>query len=76
VYELSGLLPHRDPPRVDAAHVPAIGDLSLWEQEHLLLVQALEHAGHNQTHAARALKISREQLRLRMKRYGLLPKER
>jgi len=76
VNELSGLLPHRDPPRVDAAHVPAIGDLSLWEQEHLLLVQALEHAGHNQTHAARALKISREQLRLRMKRYGLLPKER
>jgi transcriptional regulator with GAF, ATPase, and Fis domain len=46
---------------------------SLWDQERQLLVQALDHAGHNQSRAARSLKISREQLRTRMKRYGLLP---
>jgi two-component system response regulator HydG len=46
--------------------------LSLWEQEHHLLAQALERVGHNQTQAARLLGISREQLRTRMKRYGLL----
>jgi transcriptional regulator with GAF, ATPase, and Fis domain len=48
------------------------GDLSLWEQERTLLLQALDRAGQNQTQAARLLKISREQLRTRMKRYGLL----
>jgi two-component system, NtrC family, response regulator AtoC len=71
--ELAGLLPEPNPPRPDAAPEPVAGDLSLWEQEQLL-VQALECAGQNRTQAARSLKISREQLRLRMKRYGLLPK--
>jgi len=51
-----------------------IDDLSLWDQEHALLVQALERSGQNQTRAAHLLKISREQLRTRMRRYGLLPK--
>ena len=77
--ELAGLLPderpqHDRPAETPEAGSPVIGDLSLWEQEHLLLVQALERAGQNQTRAAQALQISREQLRLRMKRYGLLPK--
>ena len=49
---------------------------SLWDQERHLLVQALERSGHNQTRAAHLLKISREQLRTRMKRYGLLPAKR
>ena len=76
--ELVGLLSDHAPPGVRLAggqtpETPVIGDLSLWEQEHALLVQALERSGQNQTHAARALKISREQLRTRMKRYGLLP---
>jgi two-component system response regulator HydG len=48
-------------------------DLSLREQERLLVVQALELTGQNQTQAAARLQISREQLRLRMKRHGLLP---
>ena len=48
-------------------------DLSLWQQEKSLLVNALARAGQNQTRAAEVLGISREQLRTRMKRYGLLP---
>ncbi len=75
--ELAGLLP--DAPAlashaVETPAAPAIDDLSLWEQEHTLLVQALERTGQNQTRAAHLLKISREQLRTRMRRYGLLPR--
>jgi transcriptional regulator with GAF, ATPase, and Fis domain len=76
--ELNGLLPDApvSEPRaaVDAPAAPVIEDLSLWEREHALLVQALERTHGNQTQAARLLKISREQLRTRMRRYGLLPK--
>jgi DNA-binding NtrC family response regulator len=60
----------REDPAPDA---PRTGDLSLWHQEKSLLVNALARAGQDQTRAAEALKISREQLRTRMKRYGLLP---
>ena len=73
--ELDALLP-----RTALAHpvLPplnvSIDDLSLWEREHALLVQALERAGGNQSQAARLMKISREQLRTRMRRYGLLSK--
>ena len=75
--ELVGLLP--DAPAlasrvVERPAAAVIDDLSLWEQEHTLLVQALERADQNQTRAAHLLKISREQLRTRMRRYGLLPK--
>ena len=76
--ELSGLLP--DTPVADASAssappaAPIIEDVSLWEQEHALLVQALERSNGNQTRAAQLLKISREQMRTRMRRYGLLPK--
>jgi transcriptional regulator with GAF, ATPase, and Fis domain len=75
--ELAGLLPNT--PALpshgpETPLTPAIDDLSLWEQEHTLLVQALERTGQNQTRAAHLLKISREQLRTRMRRYGLLPK--
>lgn len=74
VGELAELLPDVRP---GAQRVPSDAglpshDLSLWEQERNLLVQALERAGQNQSQAARLLKISREQLRTRMKRYGLL----
>jgi transcriptional regulator with GAF, ATPase, and Fis domain len=76
--ELNGLLPAARVPdaRADAdvPAAPVIDDVSLWEQEHALLVHALERTNGNQTRAARALKISREQLRTRMRRYGLLPK--
>jgi transcriptional regulator with PAS, ATPase and Fis domain len=76
--ELSGLLP--ETPVLDiradagAPAAPVTDDVSLWEQEHALLVHALERTHGNQTRAARLLKISREQLRTRMRRYGLLPK--
>jgi two-component system response regulator PilR (NtrC family) len=76
--ELHGLLPdiRLSDVRVEAAAPSAVlgDDVSLWEQEHALLVQALERAGGNQSQAARLLKISREQLRTRMRRYGLLAK--
>jgi len=73
--ELDALLPATSPPQPAPAAAPAIDDLSLWEREHALLVQALERAGGNQSQAARLMKISREQLRTRMRRYGLLSKE-
>jgi Nif-specific regulatory protein len=75
VVELAELLPEVRPPASrdgDARTDPESRELSLWEQERRLLVQALERAAQNQSQAARLLKISREQLRTRMKRYGLL----
>ena len=63
----------RDPPSGGLRAAVAKVEGSLFEQEQRMLVQALERAGQNQSRAARLLKISREQLRTRMKRYGLLP---
>jgi Nif-specific regulatory protein len=80
VEEIAELLP--DAASVGAPSVPAparsaaSGGLSLPEQERRLLVEALERVGQNQTRAAALLKISREQLRTRMKRYGLLAQRR
>jgi two-component system response regulator AtoC len=75
--ELEELLPDVRPAATSPASPDAAAsrapELSLWEHERSLLVQALERAGNNQTRAARLLEISREQLRTRMKRYGLLP---
>jgi DNA-binding NtrC family response regulator len=70
--ELGALLPDVATPRQTRPAERPIDDLSLWEREHALLVQALERTGGNQSQAARLLKISREQLRTRMRRYGLL----
>jgi two-component system, NtrC family, response regulator AtoC len=75
--ELESLLPEDAPVanRISEdpdAGIPLTSDLSLWQQERSLLVHALRRAGQNQTRAAEVLKISREQLRTRMKRYGLL----
>src|SRR5262245_35893808 len=76
--ELRGLLPDAPKPaaraHADAPAAPVIDDVSLWQQEHALLVHALERTHGNQTRAAHLLKISREQLRTRMRKYGLLPK--
>jgi two-component system, NtrC family, response regulator HydG len=67
--ELEGLL--SDASTDTALEGPAAGqDLSLWDREQQ---EALDRSGQNQSQAARLLKISREQLRTRMKRYGLLP---
>jgi DNA-binding NtrC family response regulator len=45
--------------------------MSLLEQEHRLLVQALERTGGNQSQAAHLLKITRYTLRYKMKKFGL-----
>jgi len=51
---------------------PALGlGISLEENEMRLLQQALEKTGGNQTQAARVLKITRDTLRYKMKKYGL-----
>ena len=82
VEELAELLPtassasQSGAPSLLGAAIPATptssGSLSLPDQERRLLVEALERCRQNQTRAAALLKISREQLRTRMKRYGLL----
>ena len=45
--------------------------LNLEEVERQLLVQALERAGGNQTHAGQFLGINRDQVRYRMEKFGL-----
>jgi DNA-binding NtrC family response regulator len=47
-------------------------DLSFEEHEKQLLVQALTQANGNQSQAARQLRIGRDALRYKMKKYGLL----
>jgi transcriptional regulator with PAS, ATPase and Fis domain len=47
------------------------GGLSLADQERRLLIQALERAGGNQTQAARLLRITRDTLRYKMKKFSL-----
>jgi DNA-binding NtrC family response regulator len=46
-------------------------DLSLDEEERLLLVSALERAGGNQSQAARILRISRDRMRYKMSKHHL-----
>jgi DNA-binding protein Fis len=45
--------------------------LSLEENERRLLVGALEKTGGNQTQAARLLRITRDTLRYKMKKFNL-----
>lgn len=54
-----------------ALHIPR-GGTSLEEIEHHLVMMALEEAGNNQTRAAHLLDISRDALRYKMKKFGLL----
>ncbi len=68
---------------IEAAHLPReiIGedseplltkeDSSLWGYEKALIVRALKEAGWNQTRAAKALGISRDNLRYRIKKYEI-----
>jgi DNA-binding NtrC family response regulator len=50
------------------------GSDALQESESFLLRQALEQTGQNQARAARLLRTSRDRLRYKMKKYGLLMK--
>ena len=51
-------------------HIPDEG-ISLEESERTLVVRALEKTGGNQTQAARLLKITRDTLRYKMKKFNL-----
>ena len=53
--------------------LPADG-ISIEEVEKSLVLQALDRAGGNQSRAARLLGLTRDQVRYRMKQYGLLDK--
>jgi two-component system response regulator AtoC len=59
------------PPAGPAAGLPEDG-VKLNDVERRLLVEALERAKGNQSHAAELLGLSRHQVRTRMRRYGLL----
>jgi two-component system response regulator AtoC len=54
-----------------AGSVPGGESLSLSDLERQALVSALEKSGNNQSQAAKILKITRDTLRYRMKKYGL-----
>ncbi len=54
-------------PRAD---IPAEG-LSLEDNEHMLVARALEKTGGNQTQAARLLRVTRDTLRYKMKKFNL-----
>lgn len=60
--------------RVAAASAPfsEVAAESLEENERLLVTQALERAGGNQSEAARLLRIGRDALRYKMKKFQLL----
>jgi len=51
------------------------GGTSLEEVEHALVEMALRQANGNQTHAAKLLNISRDALRYKMKKFGLMQGE-
>jgi transcriptional regulator with PAS, ATPase and Fis domain len=66
------------PQSMDAAAAASPGasaeldkDLSLEEQERLLLISALERSGGNQSQAARLLRISRDRMRYKMSKHNL-----
>ena len=49
-----------------------VGAMTLEEMERRAILQALEQARHNQVQAAKLLGISRDRLRYRMKKFGML----
>ncbi len=63
------LLPARERPACGFALPPEGIDFAALERD--LVAQALERAGGNQTHAARLLRLSRDQLRYRVEKFGL-----
>jgi Nif-specific regulatory protein len=53
------------------AQPPGKADAGLWGYEKALIIKALKEAGWNQTKAAKALGISRDNLRYRLKKYEI-----
>jgi two-component system response regulator AtoC len=74
VASLPILISHAEPPRIAALpprlEIPDDG-MSLVENERQLLRRALERTQGNQTQAARLLRITRDTLRYKMKKYNL-----
>jgi two-component system, NtrC family, response regulator AtoC len=68
--ELSSFL-HETRAEGGTAGESAGGDLPLYELERQALIHALEKTEHNQSEAARLLRISRDTLRYRMKKYSI-----
>jgi len=58
-----GVMPHPSPISTDVG--------SLEDQERMLVVRAMEAAGGNQSQAARILRIGRDALRYKLKKFGL-----
>ena len=68
------ILPAHLPPEIAGAAAEtaeARGDSSLWGYERAMILTALSDAKWNQSAAARALGISRDNLRYRIKKYDL-----
>ncbi|HTQ58038.1 MAG TPA: helix-turn-helix domain-containing protein, partial [Bryobacteraceae bacterium] len=62
--------PDGQPASTTHAEIPAEG-MSLEDNERMLLARALEKTGGNQTQAARLLRITRDTLRYKMKKFNL-----
>ena len=60
------------PASLDSRPTLAVGSMTLEEMEKWAICQALEQADQNQVRAAKLLGISRDTLRYRMKKFGLL----
>jgi len=75
-YLLQGVSPLATPPPMDGAPaapaVPPVGAEGLEAQERRLIAEALQKTGGNQAQASRLLRISRDVLRYRMKKHGLV----
>jgi DNA-binding protein Fis len=54
-----------------AAEAPPVDGMSLEDNERSLLVRALEKTNGNQTQAARLLRVTRDTLRYKMKKFNL-----
>jgi len=70
---LKGYMPFAAPaaPGANDAAPSVEGDPSLAQVERSMVVQALEKAGWNQTRASKILKVSRDTLRYKMKKFNL-----
>jgi DNA-binding NtrC family response regulator len=73
VHDLPEYLVNPHPPvaKVPPVRIDAQVSASLAEQEKLLVLDALMHAGGNQSMAARSLRIGRDAIRYKMKKHGL-----
>jgi DNA-binding NtrC family response regulator len=65
-----------EPEALSARHPIGASPKTFEENEREIIEKALQMAGHNKTHAAELLKISRKKLYARLAKYGILNKSR